>query len=146
MGRDGCYDLVPWEDETRVKDVGFVSVLPQNEEVRLDPDQLEALYDELGEAGAEDVVCRAMEELAVRLSVVERLYRQDRTGEMRKAVRSLSGIADQIGMRSLRRVGCDVIVCIDNNDPVALAATLTRLLRIGERSLTEIWEIQGLRI
>lgn len=130
----------------RVNDVDQVRVLAQNEAVRLDPDRLEALYAQLGEAGAEDVVCRAMEELAVRLSMIERLYRQDRTDEMRKAARSLMGIADQIGMHTLCRVAGDVTGCIDAGDPVALAAVLTRLLRIGERSLTEIWDMQGMHL
>ena len=123
-----------------------VRVLAQEEAVRLDPDRLHSLYEQLGEAGAEDVVCRAMEELALRLSLVERLYRQDRLGEMRKAARSLTGIADQIGMNTLCRVAMDVTLCVDAGDPVALAATLSRLLRIGERSLTEIWDMQGVRM
>ncbi|WP_240789528.1 hypothetical protein [Pseudooceanicola onchidii] len=114
--------------------------------MRLDPDRLQSLYDQLGEVGAEDVVCRAMEELAVRLSLVERLFRQDRMGEMRKAARSLTGIAEQIGMHTLCRVASDVTICIDDNDRVALSATLSRLLRIGERSLMEIWDMQGVRV
>lgn len=123
-----------------------VRVLSQDETVRLDPDRLQTLYDQLGEAGAEDVVCRAMEELAVRLSMTERLFRQGRLDEMRKAARSLTGIADQIGMNSLSRVAQDVTNCIDTRDAVALSATLSRLLRIGERSLTEIWDMQGVQL
>lgn len=144
MGRDLLHKTLLWDDE-RVYDVDGVNILPQKEDVRLDSDRLQSLYEQLGEAGAEDVVCRAMEELAVRLSMVERLYRQDRLGEMRKATRSLMGIADQIGMGKLTRVASDVTVCIDAGDPVAQAATLSRLLRIGERSLSEIWEMQGVR-
>ena len=123
-----------------------VKILAQEEVVRLDPDRLKTLYDQLGDSGAEDVVCRAMEELAVRLSMTERLFRQDRYDEMRKAARSLTGIADQIGMNTLSRVASDVTNCIDARDAVALSATLSRLLRIGERSLTEIWDMQGVRV
>lgn len=129
-----------------MKHLENVKVLAQDEMVRLDADRLQALYDQLGESGAEDVVCRAMEELAVRLSMTERLFRQDRYDEMRKSARSLTGIAEQIGMNSLARVARDVIHCIDARDAVALSATLSRLLRIGERSLTEIWDMQGVRV
>ncbi|MGB2200579.1 MAG: hypothetical protein ACPH5G_04515 [Pseudooceanicola atlanticus] len=114
--------------------------------MRLDPDRLQELYKQLGEAGAEDVVCRAMEELAVRLSHTERLFRQHKLVEMRKAARSLTGIADQIGMNALSRVAGDVTRCIDARDAVALAATLSRLLRIGERSLTAIWDMQDVPV
>ncbi|WP_193079643.1 hypothetical protein [Pseudooceanicola spongiae] len=123
-----------------------VLVLAQQEVVRLDPDRLEALYLQLGESGAEDVVCRAMEEVAVRLSHTERLYRQDRMGDMRKSARSLVAIADQIGMNALARVSGDVTRCIDTGDPVALAATLARLLRVGERSLTAVWDLQDVTV
>ena len=66
-----------------------VRVLAQEEEVLLDPGRLQSLYDQLGDVEAEDVVCRAMEELAIRLSMVERLYRQECRADMRKAARSL---------------------------------------------------------
>ena len=107
---------------------------------------LHGLWNDIGDVGAEEVVCRAMEELAVRLSLIERLYRQDRHGEMRKSARSLTGIAEQIGMNTLSRVAGDVIICIDTCDEVAMAATLSRLLRIGEQSLTEIWDMQGVEV
>jgi hypothetical protein len=45
-------------------------------------------------------------------------------------------------MHTLSRVADDVTKCIDAGDQVAIAATLARLLRIGERSLTAIWDMQ----
>ena len=123
-----------------------IITLAQNEIVRLDSDRLGELYAQLGEAGAEDVVCRAMEELAVRLSHSERLFRQNEMSDLRKSARSLVAIAEQIGMHSVARVAQDVTQCIDDGDRVALAATLARLLRIGERSLTAIWDLQDLSI
>ncbi|WP_324753718.1 hypothetical protein [Roseovarius sp. Pro17] len=121
-------------------------MLKQKEVVRLNPDRLEELYAQLGEAGAEDVVCRALEELAVRLSHTERCHREGRLADMRKSARSLVAIADQIGMQALARVAGDVAISADNNDVVAIAATLSRLLRIGDSSLSEVWEMQDLSI
>ena len=112
------------------------------EVVRVDQDRLGALYRQLGEAGAEDVVCRALEELALRLSHCETLYRANRAAELRKNARSLIAIADQVGMSALSQVARDVTCCIDRADATALAATLSRLLRVGERSLTAVWDIQ----
>jgi hypothetical protein len=123
-----------------------VTLLAQNEAVRVDADKLEDLYRQLGDVGAEDVVCRAMEELAVRLAHTERMHRADRQVDMRKSARSIVAIAEQIGMHMLSRVARDVVQCIDDCDPIALAAVLARMIRIGERSLTEIWEIQDLSI
>ena len=123
-----------------------VTLLKQNERVQLDANRLEDLYLQLGEAGAEDVVCRALEELAARLSHTERCYRETRFHDMRKSARSLIAISEQIGMQHLARVAGDVTNCIDLGDRNALAATLARLLRIGERSLNEIWDLQDLSI
>ncbi len=116
------------------------------ENVRVDQDRLGALYAELGEAGAEDVVCRAMEELALRLSHCSRLHGCDDFPGLRKCARSLIAIAEQIGMVVLARVAGDVIEAVDNGDTPAVAATLARLIRIGESSLTAIWDLQDLTI
>ena len=123
-----------------------VTLLKQDETVRLDSDRLGELYAQLGEAGAEDVVCRAMEELAARLAYAERMYRLGHHADLRKSVRSLAAIADQVGMFTLARVARNVIGCVDTGDAIALAATLARLLRIGERSLTAGWDLQDLSL
>jgi hypothetical protein len=111
------------------------------ETVRVDQDRLGALYAELGEVAAEDVVCRAMEELAVRFSHCSRLHSAGHWSELRKCTRSLIAISDQIGMAVLARVAGDVIETLDAGDIPATGATLARLLRIGEQSLTAIWDL-----
>lgn len=123
-----------------------VSVLAQNEAVEVDAGKLEDLYRQLGDSAAEDVVCRAMEELAIRLAHTEKLYRQHRREEMRKSARSIGAIAEQVSMQLLADVARDVIACLDHCDDIALAAVLARLVRIGECSLTEIWDLQDLSI
>ncbi len=129
-----------------VSKVGNVTTLALPEAVRLDQDQLLALYRQLGAANAEDVICRAVEELAVRLTASEQMWRTGEWSQLRKSVRSLIAISDQVGMVKLSQVAVDVIQAIDNNDSVAAAATLTRLLRVGDRSLTAVWDLQDLSI
>jgi len=112
----------------------------------LDPDKLGGLYQQLGEAGAEDVVCRAIEELAVRLSHCERLWRRQDLNGLRKSARSLVAISEQIGMTTLARVAGDVTGAVDADDRAVVGATLFRLLRIGEKSLTAVWDLQDLSV
>ncbi|MDZ7711227.1 MAG: hypothetical protein U5K36_15100 [Roseovarius sp.] len=119
-----------------------VTALQPAEQVRLDADRLEALYIQLGTRGAEDVVCRALEEIAGRLARAEHDYRAARFTGMRKACRGLVGMADEVGMALMARVARDVTMAIDAGDGTALAATFARLLRIAERSLCEIWDMQ----
>lgn len=116
------------------------------ERVQVDQNRLGALYSELGEAGAEDVVCRALEELALRLSHCETLFADNRWAELRKNARSLIAIADQIGMSALSTVAGSVTDSIDQGDLTAVAATVSRLIRVGERSLTAVWNLPDLSI
>lgn len=119
-----------------------VTVLQPAERVHLDADRLEALYRQLGPLGAEDVVCRALEEIAARLSRAEHDFRAARFAGMRKGCRGLVGMAEEVGMPLMARVALDVTTCIDAGDGTALGATFARLLRIAERSLCEIWDMQ----
>lgn len=117
-----------------------------SEPIQLDQVRLGTLYAQLGETGAENVVCRAMEELAVRMAQCDTLWRANNTKQLRKHARSLIAIADQIGMHRLALVAGTVTSCIDAEDDVAIAATLSRMLRIGERSLSAIWSMEDLSI
>lgn len=121
-------------------------MLAYEEGVRLDQQRIEDLYHRMGDAGAEDVVCRALEEIAVRMSYANKLHKRGDLPEMRKCLRSLAKIADQIGMVALSAVARDVCACVDQGDAVAMAATLSRLARTGERSLTAIWDLQEFMI
>lgn len=117
-----------------------------SEQIQLDQVRLGTLYAQLGETGAESVVCRAMEELAVRMAQCDKFWRAREVAKLRKHARSLIAIADQIGMHRLAQVAGDVTANIDAEDEVAVAATLSRMLRIGERSLSAIWTMEDLSI
>lgn len=118
------------------------ATLNHNEPVRLDSDSLESLYSELGPVGAENVVCRAMEELALRLADLAALHRCGRLRELSRVATSMIAIAEQVGLAGLARVAGDVARCAEANDPNALGATLSRLERIGDRSLTAVWDLK----
>ncbi|MEH6830488.1 hypothetical protein [Sulfitobacter sp.] len=116
------------------------------EKIQLDQVRLGTLYAQLGETGAGNVISRAMEELAVRLAQCDTLWRARNFVQLRKHARSLIAIADQIGMHRLAQVAGDVTSCLDNADEIAVAATLSRMLRIGERSLSAIWAMEDLSL
>lgn len=121
-----------------------IAVLAHDEAVQLDSEQLASLYAQMGEANADLVVSRALDELANRMSLIERcFYQNDYTG-LAKAARGLVGIADQVGMTSLAAVARNVSDLSKETDSPALAAALARLVRLGDRSLTAIWEIQDM--
>jgi|TARA_B110000908_G_scaffold162041_1_gene207013 hypothetical protein len=126
-----------------MKDVVNIRV---TETIQSDQVRLGMLYSQLGEAGAGDIISRAMEELAVRLAQCDTLWRARNLAQLRKHSRSLIAISDQIGMQRLAQVAGDVTVCLDNEDDIAIAATLSRMLRVGERSLSAIWALEDLSL
>ena len=129
-----------------VSSVATVSHITQFETASLDHEQLGSLYNQLGAIGAEEVVQRAMEELSLRLHEAEGIYRDGDLNKLRKGLRTLTAIAEQIGMQKLARVATDVIECIDRGDATSLAATFSRLTRLGETSLTALWDLQDFTI
>lgn len=120
--------------------------LRHEEPVRLDRDQLEIMYRNLGPAGADKVVNHALEDLAAALSCAGKQYRSHRFDQMRATLRALIGVSRQLGLTSTARVARDVLDLTDTADAAALAATMARLERIGESSLMAIWDLQDLSI
>jgi hypothetical protein len=114
--------------------------LRPDEPVRLERGRLAALYASVGETQAEEIICKAMEELAVRLALIERAYSARELAALSKGARGLVAIAEQVGMTTLARVAGDVAACAEEVNVAALAATLSRLVRISDRSLTEVWD------
>lgn len=126
--------------------VDKIITLEHKESVRLDSDRLAGLYRQLGDTNAVDVLCRTIEELAVRLSNCERFWRQRDWAGLRKCAKSLVAISEQVGMTALARVAGDVAHNVDAGDAVATGATLNRLIRVGEGSLTAVWDQQDLSV
>lgn len=123
-----------------------LAVLRHEEGVRLDPDRLVALYADLGEAGAEQVMCRAMEELAQRLTEIQRFVDEGNVAGMTRSARLLIKAAERIGMLTFARVARDLLRTTEAADGVAQAATLARLVRIGDRSVSAVWDLRDLTI
>ena len=132
--------------DLRGEKVEQITLLNQKESISVDPDRLEELYAQLGDPAAGDIICRAMEEIAARLAYADKCYGQGTRDDLHKNARGLAAIAEQIGMQLLARVARDVAQSVRSGDQVALAATFARLLRVGDRSLCDVWDFYGASI
>ncbi|MFP7674765.1 hypothetical protein ACG74X_15560 [Marivita sp. S0852] len=112
--------------------VDQISVLHPRDTAHFDEDTLDTLSRDLGPNVAENILCRALEDMAQRLAQIRDHYTDANTPALRKTVRSLVPIAEQIGLAGIAAISEDVLICIDRDEGVALAATLCRLLRTGE--------------
>ena len=123
--------------------MGDVATLQHEECVRLDAEALVALYRDLGPAGADAVLVRALREVTLRLEGLAEPHRIGQWAELSRRARALRAIAEQVGLTTLARVAGDVTTCAALCDAPALEATLARLDRIACRSLAELWDMQG---
>lgn len=117
--------------------------LRPEEPARFDPDRLEELCRRIGEVRAEAEVALALHRISEELPALSATLR-DRPGDFAGLLGQIIRDADLIGMASLARVARDVLDCFARRNEVALAATLARLDRVGERSIHAVWDLEDL--
>ena len=114
-----------------------------NEDFTVDHDRLSGLVDHLGHTKAGDVLARAMDELSDRLAQLERAWMDGDVEDVVRRARGLGGIAEQMGMGNLSKVARDAQNTGLAGDGAALAATVARLLRMGEGSMSVVCELRN---
>ncbi|MDN5568526.1 MAG: hypothetical protein L0G27_07235 [Paracoccus sp. (in: a-proteobacteria)] len=117
-----------------------ISALAVSEAVRVDSQRVAGIIAELGETAAQNVIGMALEQLAAILTAAEDALA---AGDMAQAVahaERMSRLAWQIGLLSLAGVAMDLGSTAERGDMPAVAAIRARLLRVGNRSLTAIWD------
>jgi hypothetical protein len=117
-----------------------------NEAVALDPHKLTELCVMHGEAGAEAIVGRTIEALSIGLAKVERAYVEQDLKSLADHASTLLPLAEEIGMTTFSNVTDDVITCARAAEIMPLAATLSRLIRIADKSLTAVWDMENITV
>lgn len=112
-----------------------VILLPVCERVRQDGEPIATIYRNLGTSSAEQVVTRALGELALTMASLAHQVRAHELADLTRHLRRLQRMAENLGMVSLGDVAGDVRICLDQGDSTAFSAVWARLIRIAERSL-----------
>jgi hypothetical protein len=115
---------------------GNVTALRPKERVRLDAEPIAAIYRNLGTSSAEQVVSRALGELALTLTGLVDQVRQRELGDLGRGLRRLQRMADHLGMISLGLIAAEARICMERSDATAFAAVWARLIRVAEASLS----------
>jgi len=115
---------------------GNVTALRPKERVRLDAEPIASIYRNLGTSSAEQVVSRALGELALTLAGLVEQVRQRELAELGRGLRRLQRMADHLGMISLGLIAAETRICMDRADATAFAAVWARLIRVAEASLS----------
>lgn len=112
------------------------------EAVEFDAGRISALFADLGAEGAHATIARAMDALTARLSVLQAAG-PDAFEARAKAARRLVGIAEGIGMTTLAAAARAAADAAGQGDAAADAATAARLMRVADRSLAAIADVDA---
>ena len=123
-------------------DVEHVKLNLPDEQSCLDIKPLLSICRNLAVPQAAELLCREMQQLADLLTECQKGYQKAEYCLARRKLEEIEAFSKLIGLPVLERVARDVQNCIDVYDSVALSATMSRLLRMGEQSLTAIWDLQ----
>lgn len=121
-----------------------IKALAVSEPVRVDVRRVGDIVNELGESAAQNVIEMALEQLAGALTATDQALAHDDLAGAAGHADQLSRLAWQIGLLSLAGVAMDLCACAERRDSGALAAVHARLMRVGNRSLTAIWDRAGI--
>lgn len=125
---------------------GNVFVLPLKDRIRHDAGPISTIYRNLDTASADQVVTRALGELALSMAGLADQVRAHDLTEVGRQLRRLQRMAESLGMVSVAQVCADVKACLDSGDVTAFASVWARLLRVAERSIApeKSWDELGL--
>lgn len=119
------------------------TLLVPQETVLFDPAPLVRLYGSRG-ATAEDVVCEVLEAISHRLCCLDRDHCLREIAAIPRLASEIASLGDRIGLTTLTQVARTVARCAETGDGAALGATLARLGRVANRSISEIWDAHDL--
>lgn len=117
-----------------------VTALAVDEAIQVDARRVGDIVNELGEHAAQNVIGLALEQMAVLLTDVDASLDADRLADAVQQAERLSRLAWQVGLSSLAGVAVDLASCAERRDLASLRAVQARLARVGNLSLTEVWE------
>jgi hypothetical protein len=115
--------------------MGEVTALRPREVVRQDVEAIALIYRNLGAPVAEQMVTRALGELALTMAGIAEKVRGQDLRDLARQLARLARLAGDLGLSSLASVAGDAKTCLERADGTAFSAVWARLLRVAERSL-----------
>ncbi|RYI33367.1 MAG: hypothetical protein EON48_03005 [Acetobacteraceae bacterium] len=116
--------------------MGEIATLRPREIVRQDVEAIAVIYRNLGAPVAEQMVSRALGELALTMAGIAEKVRAKELRDMARQLGRLRRLAADLGLLSLSSVAGDAKSCLERADGTAFSAVWARLLRVAERSLS----------
>lgn len=108
----------------------------------MDPAPLQTLFAALPDHEAENIVCRALEDIAAKLDRLQGARTIGAFDEISAPAKRLAAIADQIGLIEVALVARHTATASEMQCSVALGATLARLERTFDAAVSHVWDFR----
>ena len=115
--------------------MGEIVPLRPREVVRQDVEAIAVIYRNLGAPVAEQMVTRALGELALTMAGIAEKVRAQELRDLARQLGRLGRLAADLGLLTLATVAGDARTCLERAESTAFSAVWARLLRVAERSL-----------
>jgi hypothetical protein len=112
-----------------------VLALRLRETVRQDVEAIALIYRNLSAPVAEQMVTRALGELALTMAGIAEKVRAQELRDLARQLVRLQRLSEDLGLQSLASVAGDAKCCLERADGTAFSAVWARLMRVAERSL-----------
>lgn len=109
------------------------------EDPGIDPNPMIHLFARLEEAAAEREICDILDAINSEIAQIRMTEGMEALRDITASIERLCRRSGRFGLHGLSRVAADMLVCLQANDMPALHATRARLLRMADRSMSEIW-------
>lgn len=121
-----------------------VVILRCSDQMHFDPAPLNRLFAVKDVAEAEEVICRVLEDIALRLDLMQTDMAKSAFAKLKKPAGRIAAVADQIGLKEVAMAANHVSTCLEQRDGVALEATMARLERGFDVAVAEVWNFRDL--
>jgi len=113
-------------------------------DLQLDPAPLADIYASKGEVAASETVCRSLEDMAERLNRLVLSHARAENCELVAPASRIAAISDQIGLIEVAKAARNVANSAEQNNDIALDATLSRLERCFDVAINQVWSFHDL--
>lgn len=119
-----------------------IVVLRCPDQLHFDPAPLKHLFQHKSALEAEEIICRLLEDIALRLDLMQSDLAGSQFAKLLKPATQISNVSDQIGLTEVSISAAHVATCLRQRDGVALEATMARLERAFDVAVSEVWNFR----
>jgi hypothetical protein len=117
-----------------------IRVLRCADRFHMNPIPVQQLFAQMPAHEAEDIICRALEDIAGRLDGLHHARMAGVFSDIATPSRRIAAVARQIGLTTISDVAEHVACAADLQNNVALGATLARLERAFDMAVSHVWD------